>query len=160
MNRSFRVKLRLTCKTTHFALIDNSLGMYAKRIDHLRKLVALFVIILGVGMAAGIQFQHQRLLVWCSFGFLLCILITIGLGLEYLIRTWLQRRKSGRLTRAQFSLTGMMLFTLYVAITCAILRLIGLPYFIVAIVLGVIVVAVGMAPVLEMMNRSDNDANQ
>lgn len=126
--------------------------MYAKTIDRIRTAVAYGFIVNGVGLVLCINLFNPVSpvstaevvvdVLTCLFlvGVVICLMATLGLVVEYLVRLCLQR-SDRKLPPYQFTLAGMLVLTMCVALVCACLKMFGATV-IVVLVLAVVVAAV------------------
>jgi hypothetical protein len=138
----------------HLVGLSGKSVMYANRIDTARKIVAVLFGVSGVGFALCVNLRYELGAAILGALALGCLLATLGLIIEYLVRSWVETRKS-QMAVYQFSLSGMMALTAGVAVLLAIYRVLGpgsIALFVVAIVIG--------ASGLELHRRKRADANQ
>jgi len=111
--------------------------MYEKRINTARIAVAVAMGVCGAGMVVCANLRREGWAVAFFFGVAGCLIVTVGLAVEYLARSWLQHRGRG-LAPYQFTLAGMFVATTAAAALLALFRVIGpivVPLSIVAVVL-------------------------
>jgi hypothetical protein len=113
--------------------------VYEKRIDNLRKGVAIARGVCAVGVALGVGLDSPTLLWVCTIVAGACVVSAIGLAAEYLIRAWLLR-PNRKLAPYQFTLAGMFILTTAVAVICACFKVLG-PIAIVWMILAMLVIA-------------------
>ena len=94
---------------------------YEKWIDRLRKIVAIGM---GVCFVAFVFTNGRPAAIGPLIGACSCVILTIALAFEYLIRV-LFFRPGRTLPWYQFSLSGMLILTTCVALVCAWLKIIG-----------------------------------
>lgn len=125
---------------------------YTNRIDSARKGVAVLFAVFGFGFAACVNLQFPTGAIILGVGALGCIAAAFGFFVEYLIRYWVETRKSKR-AALQFTLTGMLAMMAIVASTLAVFRMLGT----VTIVLLITVVIV-LACSIEVVRRKHRNS--
>ena len=87
--------------------------MYAKIIDNLRKTVACLFAVAGLGMTVCANLRYYWWADVLGVVVFACLIATLGLVIEYIVRSWLEVRPQG-LSAYQFSLRELQ--NLYEAI--------------------------------------------
>ena len=98
--------------------------MYAKRIDLARKIVAVLFGLCGLGLVLCVNLHCGLGAEIFGTGVLASLAASVGLFVEYLVRSRVEARKDGT-TAYQFTLAELLIATTALAVVLSLYRIIG-----------------------------------
>jgi hypothetical protein len=119
--------------------------MYIKYINRIRIAIPYVMAICGMGFVICARLRYETGVAAFGVGVAACLVATLGLVFEYLVRVWIER--PGRtLAWYQFSLGGLLTLTTFVAVVCALSKIFGT-----LVILQLVVITVVTACIVEML---------